>query len=194
MKQFFGFYTSIKEPSSIEKDIKLFYFLSDCRPLWEDWPDTGCLLITVKFKDDKDQTGAHILNSTWEFLLFGLIGNNLPRARMNKELTQHEREANREHPKYQQEGKELIIGLILQRREKISLIEVWYRNELHAAQLTRLLKEDIQKHLNLKPEDKSAINIKYKRHKDSLQTNSTLKGGFNLKPIHFGSTTASSCE
>lgn len=50
----------------MEKDVKVFYFLNDCKPLWEEWLHSGCLLITIKFKDEeKDEVGARILNSTW---------------------------------------------------------------------------------------------------------------------------------
>lgn len=34
MRGFFSYYTSIKEPSTLEIDTKIFYFLKDCKPLW----------------------------------------------------------------------------------------------------------------------------------------------------------------
>ena len=103
------------------------YFLDGCQPVWEEWLHSGCLLINIKFKDTKtEKLGAKILNKTWEYLLFSLIGNTLPNARLaNGSIVEETK------------GKEDIIGIILSRRDKISLIELWFRNDHNAAPLCR---------------------------------------------------------
>ena len=66
------------------------------------------------------------------------------------------------------QGREDIIGIILSRRDKISLIELWFRNDLNAASLCRLIEAGIWKELDfLNENEKGKVQIRYKQHKDS---------------------------
>jgi hypothetical protein len=48
LEEFFKYYYSLKLPSEYEKDVKLMIFEKNCTPKWEEWIDSGCLLLQFK--------------------------------------------------------------------------------------------------------------------------------------------------
>ena len=166
---FLGYYHSMKAPSELEVDTKLQFFLKGCSPLWEQWLDSGEFYISIHNYKDKEKLriGNSIMDHLWEYLLFSMVGNTLPSTKTTLE------------PK----GHEDIIGMQLNKRENMTLIEIWFRTDKHALQLSRKIEAEILQELALilKKDQPYNITFKYKQHKESAKMNSTMKGSHNFK-------------
>jgi hypothetical protein len=77
-------------PSEYEVDVKVMLFEEKCAPRWEEWLNSGCLLL--QFKDAKEPAEAEALDQIWEYLLFGLVGNQLDRDIIGACLSKHEKQ------------------------------------------------------------------------------------------------------
>lgn len=139
LEEFFHYFISLKIPSECYVDTKIMVFQDGCRPMWEDWLNSGLLLIQFKNKEDDEMD---VLDQLWEYLLFMMVGNQLDNQ---------------------------VVGICMCKREKISLIEIWLKREdsysLIAAKIEALIKQDLQ---HLEKQMKNEIKVKYKAHKHSI--------------------------
>lgn len=116
-------------------------FEDKCIPRWEDWLDSGCLLI--QFKDTRESTEAEGLDQIWEYLLFGLVGNQLDRD---------------------------IIGVCLSKHEKQTLLEIWLRSKERRVLIGTRIEELIERDLRfICTKRKKAIKVVYKDHRLSME-------------------------
>lgn len=116
-------------------------FEEKCKPKWEDWPESGCLLL--QFKEAKESIDADILDKIWEYLIFSMVGNQL--------------------------GSE-IVGICLSKHEKQTLVEVWLRNSHKKVQIGQRIEELIEMDLQyICVKLKRPIKVGYKEHKLSIE-------------------------
>ena len=60
LTQFFSYFCQMKIPSEYEVDSKVMVFLAGCRPKWEDWASSGCLIL--QFKEGKEGGESEVLD------------------------------------------------------------------------------------------------------------------------------------
>ncbi|XP_031472700.1 uncharacterized protein LOC116245170 [Nymphaea colorata] len=131
----------MKLPSEFDVDVKVMLFEEKCAPRWEEWLESGCLII--QFKDTKESNESEALDQIWEYLLFGLVGNQLDRD---------------------------IIGICLSKHEKQTLVEVWLRRKDKRVLIGKRIEELIERDLHFVcTKLKKPIRVVYKDHKVSME-------------------------
>jgi hypothetical protein len=141
LEDFFSYYCAMKLPSEFEVDVKVMLFEEKCIPKWEEWVESGCLLL--QFRDAKESNESEVLDQIWEYLLFSLVGNQLDRD---------------------------IIGVCLSKHEKQTLVEVWLRSKERRVLIGKRIEELIERDLHFVCNKlKKPIRVGYKDHRLSIE-------------------------